>query len=185
MMRKSIWISAFLFVAFAATNARAEEATLTFSGATTPYSLSASDVNLAAGGGSLTFDLTLSNSGTPYDQGPVTSDPGQSININDQLDWVLQSKPVPHNLTEYSFTLIDDTTGATDVIDDITTGIDPTTITPLLTFRETGTATLSATPEPASAILWLTGIGLMILTRKRIAHLFRPDPGTHGSLSPH
>jgi hypothetical protein len=41
------------------------------------------------------------------------------------------------------------------------------------------------TPEPSTAILWLTGIGLMILMRKRITLLLRPSPGTRGSLSPH
>ena len=44
---------------------------------------------------------------------------------------------------------------------------------------------LTQTPEPSTAILWLTGIGLMILTRKRIANLLRLDTATHGSLSPH
>jgi hypothetical protein len=43
------------------------------------------------------------------------------------------------------------------------------------------TLTVTATPEPGTAILWLTGIALMILTRKRIAHLFRLDTGTQGS----
>jgi hypothetical protein len=45
--------------------------------------------------------------------------------------------------------------------------------------------TVSATPEPGTAILWLTGIVLMILTRKRSAQLLRLDTATHGSLSPH
>lgn len=43
----------------------------------------------------------------------------------------------------------------------------------------------AVTPEPGTAVLWLTGIGLMVLTRKRIAHLLRRDTGTHRSLSPH
>jgi hypothetical protein len=49
-----------------------------------------------------------------------------------------------------------------------------------------GAQTISVTPEPGTAILWLTGIGLMILTRKRIAQLL-PDwtMGTQRSLSPH
>jgi len=37
------------------------------------------------------------------------------------------------------------------------------------------------TPEPGTAILWLTGIGLMILMRKRLAHL--PQMDTNSSLS--
>ena len=37
------------------------------------------------------------------------------------------------------------------------------------------------TPEPGTAILWLTGIGLMILMRKRLAHLHQMD--TNNSLS--
>jgi hypothetical protein len=46
-------------------------------------------------------------------------------------------------------------------------------------------ATLTPSPEPSTAILWLTGIGLMILMRKRIAQTLQLDTGTHGSLSPH
>lgn len=42
---------------------------------------------------------------------------------------------------------------------------------------------LSAIPEPGTAVLWLTGIGLMIVMRKRIAQLRRLDTGTHRSLS--
>jgi hypothetical protein len=42
---------------------------------------------------------------------------------------------------------------------------------------------VSLTPEPGTAVLWLTGIGLMIIMRKRIAQLLRFDTGTHGSLS--
>jgi hypothetical protein len=41
--------------------------------------------------------------------------------------------------------------------------------------------TLSPTPEPGTAVLWFTGIGLMIVMRKRIAHLLL-DTGMHGSL---
>jgi hypothetical protein len=48
-----------------------------------------------------------------------------------------------------------------------------------------GFTTAAVTPEPGTAILWFTGIVLMIVGRKRIAHLLRPEPGTHGSLSPH
>ena len=44
---------------------------------------------------------------------------------------------------------------------------------------------LSPAPEPSTAVLWLTGIVLMILTRKRIGHLLQLDTGTHRSLSPH
>jgi hypothetical protein len=59
---------------------------------------------------------------------------------------------------------------------------------PPFPLNESGTIALNQpnlTPEPSTAILYLTGIGLMILTRKRIANLLRPAPGTHGSLSPH
>jgi hypothetical protein len=41
------------------------------------------------------------------------------------------------------------------------------------------------TPEPSTAILWLTGIMLMILMRKRIAQLVGLDTGTLRSLSLH
>ena len=46
------------------------------------------------------------------------------------------------------------------------------------TMPESGTqviASVSATPEPATSVLWLTGIGLMIVTRKRVAQ--RPRVG--------
>jgi hypothetical protein len=43
----------------------------------------------------------------------------------------------------------------------------------------------TVTPEPGTAILWLTGILLMIATRKRIARILRLETETHGSLSPH
>jgi len=174
-MRKSFWIIALLFVAFAATNARADVATLTFSGASTPYALSASDVNLAAGGGSLTFDLDLTISGTTYDVGSVTAVTGQSIMLGDSFTWDLSEGT---NSSLFNFGLND---GA-PVVDYIIGGTVPTNVS---ISKEIGTATLSATPEPSTAILWLTGIGLMILTRKRIANLLRPAPGTHGSLSPH
>jgi hypothetical protein len=36
----------------------------------------------------------------------------------------------------------------------------------------------NVTPEPSTAILWFTGIGLMIVMRKRLAHLLRLDAGT-------
>jgi hypothetical protein len=41
---------------------------------------------------------------------------------------------------------------------------------------------LATTPEPGTAVLWITGIGLMIVMRKRIAQLRRLDTGTHRSL---
>jgi hypothetical protein len=50
---------------------------------------------------------------------------------------------------------------------------------------ELGTMTVSVTPEPPTTVLWLTGIVLMIVTRKRIAHLLRLDTGTPRSLSPY
>jgi len=71
---------------------------------------------------------------------------------------------------------------------------DPTlltgTYTSTIQFPETfpgGYPTLTATitPEPGTATLFLTGIVLMILSRKRLAQLLRLNSGTHGSLSPH
>jgi hypothetical protein len=48
------------------------------------------------------------------------------------------------------------------------------------------TVTFTATPEPSTVSLMLIGVGMLgLVTRKRIANLLRPDPGTHGSLSPH
>jgi len=44
---------------------------------------------------------------------------------------------------------------------------------------------LAPTPEPGTAVLWLTGIVLMILRRKRIAQTLRLDTGTNLSLSRH
>lgn len=44
---------------------------------------------------------------------------------------------------------------------------------------------VSSTPEPGTAVLWITGIALMILMRKRLAQLLRLDTGMHRSLSPH
>jgi hypothetical protein len=41
------------------------------------------------------------------------------------------------------------------------------------------------TPEPGTAVLWLTGIGLGFLMRKRIAQTLGLGTGTHCSLSPH
>jgi hypothetical protein len=41
----------------------------------------------------------------------------------------------------------------------------------------------TATPEPGTAVLWLAGIGLMIVMRKRLAQLLRLDTGTHRSLT--
>jgi hypothetical protein len=48
-----------------------------------------------------------------------------------------------------------------------------------------GTVSFVVTPEPGTAVLWITGIVLIIVTRKRIAHLLRLDTGTQRSLSPH
>jgi autoaggregation protein RapA/B/C len=42
---------------------------------------------------------------------------------------------------------------------------------------------LNPPPEPSTAILWLTGIVLMIVTRKRLAQLLRLSTGTQRSLS--
>lgn len=42
---------------------------------------------------------------------------------------------------------------------------------------------VSLTPEPGTAVLWITGIGLMIVMRKRLAQLLRLGAGTHASLS--
>jgi hypothetical protein len=52
------------------------------------------------------------------------------------------------------------------------------------TFTTTIT-TAGATPEPGTAVLWLTGILLMIVMRKRLAQILRLDTGTHRSLSHH
>jgi hypothetical protein len=41
----------------------------------------------------------------------------------------------------------------------------------------TGTEIATVTPEPGTAILWLTGVVLMILMRKRLAQLLRLDTG--------
>jgi hypothetical protein len=54
------------------------------------------------------------------------------------------------------------------------------TSSPYGNFVGTNMSIDEVTPEPGTAILWLTGIGLMIVTRKRIAHLFR-----NGSLASH
>jgi hypothetical protein len=57
------------------------------------------------------------------------------------------------------------------------------TLTPANYFPFTsGTATLVPTPEPGTAVLWFTGIALMIVMRKRVAQLLRLDTGTHLSL---
>jgi hypothetical protein len=40
----------------------------------------------------------------------------------------------------------------------------------------------AVTPEPDTAVLWFTGIGLMILLRKRVAHLLRLDANSSLSL---
>jgi hypothetical protein len=43
----------------------------------------------------------------------------------------------------------------------------------------------AVTPEPGTGILWITGIGLGSVMRKRLGQLLRPDTGVHRSLSPH
>jgi hypothetical protein len=42
---------------------------------------------------------------------------------------------------------------------------------------------IASTPEPGTLTLMLTGIGFMIVTRKRLSQLFRLNAGTHHSLS--
>jgi hypothetical protein len=53
------------------------------------------------------------------------------------------------------------------------------------TFTDVPLTPLSATPEPGTGVLWLTGIVLMIVMRKRIAQTLRLETGTYRSLSTH
>jgi hypothetical protein len=67
----------------------------------------------------------------------------------------------------------------------IDVGVTPSEEQSPLYDSESGTQVIaSVTPEPSTAILWLTGIVFMIVTRKPLAQFLRMDTGTQGSLSP-
>jgi hypothetical protein len=188
MMRKSFWLIALLFGAMVVPTVNAQ----------TSY-----DFNLSIGTtGNIEFTVNASGvitgiSGT-YDGATIDSsispddwDPGQGAdNLFSDTAPYLDTKGVEFALT------------STDAHGDLYVILfeDPDSVgTPHFGY-ESGASTTTGgadiqynnliltptiTPEPSTAILWLTGIGLMILTRKRIAHYLRPAPGTHGSLSPH
>jgi hypothetical protein len=74
----------------------------------------------------------------------------------------------------FEISVVDTTTPIPSGTFDFANGTFTTTIT-----------TAAATPEPGTAVLWLTGILLMIVMRKRLAQKLRLDTGTHRSLSQH
>ena len=143
--------------------------------------MTATDVSITPDGATndlITFDLTESEGTTSY--------------TSDSLQFETSKSPTADTITWYL-----ETGGGMSGINDIITidDINSNSYTLQGDFVNicqvglcggaSGTITLTPTPEPSTAILWLTGIGLMILTRKRIAHYLRPAPETHGALSPH
>ena len=174
-MRKSLRTIALLIALAGATNAHADVATLNFQGDSSPWDFSATDVNVDTANDTFSFDLTVSNGITTIDLGTDTGVPDLTTGTpySDTYQWnavfgdsmgYLGILDVTNRYYEqFDFSSNDFTSNA----------------------AEEGTATLSPTPEPGTAILWLTGIVLMILTRKRIAQVLRLDPETLSSMSPH
>jgi hypothetical protein len=179
MVRKTFWIIALLRVGTAAPTTKAQT-TLTFTGDTTD-ALTATDVSFDPTTDALTFTLSDADGFLDNQLLIATTDSPST----DSITWSFYTQQdlcLGHPcIVGATLTITDNTPGSTSPAplglnnnDDVVTD-----------FSENGNIDISITPKPSTAILWLTGIGLMILTRKRIANLLRLDTATHGSLSPH
>lgn len=203
-MRKSLWIIALLFAAVGAPNAHAQTVyEITFTGTGTLPSTNPIDFTYDQSTKELTnFNLTYD--GIPFDFASFIN----SIANEDRLgvaacegataaETFLISSTLPACVAFYTPSWY--ASGSVgDKVDTVCFPITAAlgtfgcagenTVAPAMDASGSGSydialVTPAATPEPASGILWLTGIGLMIVMRKRIAQLLRLDTGTHRSLS--
>jgi|ERR1700733_1537496 len=154
-MQKSLWVFAFLFVIVGAPNAHAQDYDVTFTCIGTCLSMpTASEVSFPS---------------------PT------SISIIDDDSLVifpLAAGDLPtDSYTWDAFPGIQGVAPSTFNLTDVTTGDTPTFRDGVLAGEGTVEFTEVLTPEPGTAVLWLTGIVLIILMRKRLAQLLRVDTG--------
>jgi hypothetical protein len=183
MMRKSLWIIALLFAAIFAPDVHAQ---------TTEYLVTFGNGNGIAptivGSDIIDYDSSTDQFTTPSisvdwpsDDPPLAAativlsneDASVSTSTLQSLYWECNTA------SSYLRCLINDDVGGLYLGETA----DSTTLSEF--DEDFGPVTLTAvTPEPNTAVFWLTGIVLMIVGRKRLARLLRLDTGTHGSLSP-
>lgn len=179
-MRKSLWIIPFLFAVIGAPAAHADTVDFTISGE------DSGSIAITESSGSITAITGMFDGSTIASLLP-TGDIGNNDNSFFSTPPYLDADGVSFSLT------IADTAGFDDVnlyfAYDLDSYASYQSTSPGA-YCETDCGTfvfdsMTPTPESGTAVLWLTGIVLTILMRKRLAQLVRLDTGTHHDLEAH
>jgi hypothetical protein len=177
-MRKCSWIVLFVFAAIGVPSASAFQTYYSVdftvaagSNPATPPSIETFQYDSATG--LISSPLVVTWDGTQFSFYFTFTDPDYTL-LTDKLTWSGDAE-------DYGFTISDP-----GILWSNTAFCDPDCSFSSPSDYATGTISLTpiaTTPEPGTAVLWLTGIGLMIvMMRKRVDRL-RLNTGTHRSLS--